>query len=130
MFDNDIHIRIIPKLKFNVNYQQIYVMYGWELIYQLGGVVGMWAGWSVITVHQLKFEDSKLKAKEIIENMKSLSFQIAIFFINLTKLIFEIIFNYFNFIRVNLLKMSRLLYRKLVIKRVKFRQIRPDSKVN
>ena len=130
IFDNDINIRIIPKLKFNVNYQQIYVMDGWELIYQLGGVVGMWAGWSVITVHQLKFRDSKLKAKEIIENMKSLSFQIAIFFINLTKLIFEIIFNYFNFIRVQLSKMSRLLYRKLVIKRAKSRQIRPDSTVN
>ena len=105
-------------------------MDGWELIYQLGGVVGMWAGWSVISIHQLKFEDVKMKISKIINFVKSLSFLLTKFIIHFTKSIVQIIFNYFNFIRVQLSKISVLFYRKLVIKRLKGRQIRPVSTLN
>ena len=33
-----------------VQYEEQYVMDSWELIYQLGGVVGMWKGWSALSV--------------------------------------------------------------------------------
>ena len=131
--DNDIRIRIIPKSKLNVNYQQKYVMDGWELIYQLGGVVGMWAGWSVMTIHQLKYKDLFRKASKIIKYLKSLSYRIAKYLINLIKLIFALILKYLNLIRVQLYKISIIIYQKFVIKkvkRVKCRQIQPDSTVD
>ena len=48
--DNIIPIKIIPRSNLIVQYEEQYVMDGWELIYQLGGVVGMWVGWSAISI--------------------------------------------------------------------------------
>ena len=48
--DNYIPIKIIPRSNLIVQYEEQYVMDGWELIYQLGGVVGMWKGWSALSV--------------------------------------------------------------------------------
>ena len=47
---NYIPIKIIPRSNLIVQYEEQYVMDGWELIYQLGGVVGMWAGWSAMSI--------------------------------------------------------------------------------
>ena len=43
-------IIIHPKSNLIVHYEETYIMDGWELIYQLGGVIGMWVGWSAISI--------------------------------------------------------------------------------
>ena len=48
--DNNNQIKIIPRSNLIVQYEEQYVMDGWEFIYQLGGVVCMWVGWSVISI--------------------------------------------------------------------------------
>ena len=48
--NNIIPIKIIPRSNLIVQYEEVYVMDGWELIYQLGGVVGMWVGWSALSI--------------------------------------------------------------------------------
>ena len=48
--DNNNQIKIIPRSNIIVQYEEQYVMDGWELIYQLGGVVGMWVGWSALSI--------------------------------------------------------------------------------
>ena len=48
--NNDINVKIIPRSNILVHYEEQYVMDGWELIYQLGGVVGMWKGWSALSI--------------------------------------------------------------------------------
>ena len=50
---NIIPIKIIPRSNLIVQYEEQYVMDGWELIYQLGGVVGMWVGWSALSISSI-----------------------------------------------------------------------------
>ena len=57
---NYILITIIPKSNLIVQYEEQYVMDGWELIYQLGGVVGMWVGWSAISISSIRLTKSEL----------------------------------------------------------------------
>ena len=57
---DEIHITIIPKPNLIIKYAQVYVMDGWELIYQLGGVMGMWLGWSAVSISNIKLSKQKI----------------------------------------------------------------------
>ena len=48
--DNITPIKIIPRSNFIVQYEEVYIMDSWELIYQVGGGVGMWVGWSAVSI--------------------------------------------------------------------------------
>ena len=54
-----IQVDIIPKSNLIVQYEEKYTMDGWELIYQLGGVIGMWFGWSAISVSNINLVKSQ-----------------------------------------------------------------------
>ena len=57
---NYIPIIIIPKPNLIVQYEEKYVMDGWELLYKLGGVVGMWVGWSAISISNVRLTKNQL----------------------------------------------------------------------
>ena len=46
-------VKILPKSDLILEYREKYVMDVMELIYQLGGCVGMYVGWSIITISEI-----------------------------------------------------------------------------
>ena len=89
--NNDINIQIIPRSNLIVQYEEQYVMDGWELIYQLGGVVGMWVGWSALSIASILkylFENNIIKNDffKIIFNINKMFISLNIYFRKFTSL--------------------------------------------
>ena len=102
---NYIPITIIPKSNLIVQYEEQYVMDGWELIYQLGGVVGIWAGWSVISISNIRLTKSqltkqngelKILTNQIILHMKNYCWMMKRVYNHLAEFLSNIIYKIFS----------------------------------
>ena len=51
--DNTTIVNIMPKYTINLNYQEQLKMDFNDLFYNVGGIIGMWIGWSVISIGSL-----------------------------------------------------------------------------
>ena len=88
--NNYIIITIIPKSNLIVRYEEKYVMDGWELIYQLGGVVGMWIGWSAVSIgsitNKIYFITKIIKLNQLSSNIIKY-FYLLLYFLKCVKII-------------------------------------------
>ena len=56
-------VNIIPKYTINLNYQEQLKMDFNDLFYNVGGIIGMWIGWSVVSIESLFILFSKATCK-------------------------------------------------------------------